>query len=69
MLQKNQRIYAILFCLMAAIKLTIQGLIFDNYIDHIILGSFFYNRGCSILFGLLATLALIPIVKDEMSEL
>lgn len=69
LLQKNQRIYAILFCLMGAIKLTIQGLIFDNYIDHIILGSFFYNRGCSILFGILASLALIPIVKDEMSEI
>ena len=54
---------------MGAIKLSIQGLIFDNYIDHIILGSFFYNRGCAILFGFLAIIALIPSVKDEMSEL
>jgi hypothetical protein len=54
---------------MGATKLTIQGLIFDNYIDHIILGSFFYNRGCCIVFGIMATFALIPIVKDEMSEL
>ena len=41
-LQKNQRTYAILFCMMGAIKLTIQGLIFDNYLNHILDLNFYY---------------------------
>lgn len=32
-MKANVRIYALLFSLMVSIKLTIQGLVFDNYLN------------------------------------
>ena len=69
MLRHNQRIYANLFCIMGAIKLVIQAIVFDSFMDEVVGKDFYQNRIAAIMACLLGLLMLIPIVRDEMSEL
>ena len=68
MLRNNQNIYGILICLLGAIKLSLQGLFFDN-LSFIMLQKFSTNRLIVISMGVLSVIFLIPIVIEEIGEI
>ena len=69
MLEKNKRIYAIMVCLIGGCKMAIEGLIFDIYVYNLTKFEFFYERCMLIILYIIAIFALLPIVRDEMTEL
>lgn len=69
MMKANVRIYAMLFSLMVAIKLTIQGIVFDNYLNKIIINDFTSLRFLVIIISILALCAMVPLFVDEMGEI
>ena len=68
-MKANVRIYALLFSLMVSIKLTIQGLVFDNYLNQVIVNDFIQLRFLVIIISIFALVALVPLFVDEMAEI
>lgn len=68
-MKANVRIYALLFSLMVSIKLTIQGLVFDNYLNQVIVNDFIQLRFLVIVISIFALAALVPLFVDEMAEI
>ena len=68
-MKSNVRIYALLFSLMVSIKLTIQGLIFDNYLNQVIINDFIHLRFLAITISILSLAALVPLFNTELQEI
>lgn len=68
-MKTNVRIYALLFTLMVSIKLTIQGLIFDNYLNQVIINDFIHLRFVAITISIISIIALIPLFNNEILEI
>ena len=68
MLQENKRIYAIMVCFIGGVKMAMEGIIFDEYLNVIIFQQFIYERCMVILFNFIAICTLFSIVRDEVGE-
>ena len=69
MLQKNQRIYAILICFIGGTKYFIDSAFFDGHLLFIQKMDFLWERVLIIGFNTVALFSLYTIVRDEIGEI
>lgn len=69
MLQKNQRIYALLICFIGGCKYIIDAMVFDDHISSLSQMDFFEERLLIITFNFMAIACLITIVREEVGEI
>ena len=69
MLLKNQSIYGLLVLWLGSIRMTVQGLVFDNAVYWMYLQGFIFNRLVVLALCVSTIMTLVPMVKEEIYEI
>lgn len=68
-LKENKIIFGLLICMMAAIKLIIEALIYDQFIVYVVNNTFSFRLWSLIVANTISIFILGPIVIDELNEI